>query len=165
MSLTLKTTSWIPVVVGLILADQISKAWIMTYWRDYEVVAILPFFNLVLVYNTGAAFSFLADASGWQHYFFVTIALLASVFLLYLITHAQTSLERFSLALILSGALGNLIDRLRLGKVVDFLDFHAYGYHFPAFNVADSCITVGVVLLIASSWRFGKQSSNINSLL
>lgn len=138
----------IPLVLVLILLDQVSKHWIVAHWQEFEVFPVLPFFNVVLVYNTGAAFSFLANAGGWQHYFFISVGLLASLLILGMIRQSQNTAERIGLALILSGAVGNIIDRFRLGKVVDFLDFHVAGYHFPAFNVADSAITIGVILII-----------------
>ena len=110
---------------------------------------MLPFFNLALVFNPGAAFSFLSDAGGWQRWFFVALALAVSVWLTLLIrSHAAERLLPLAAALILGGALGNVIDRIRFGAVVDFLDVHAAGWHWPAFNVADAAISMGVALLI-----------------
>lgn len=110
---------------------------------------MLPFFNLALVFNPGAAFSFLSDAGGWQRWFFVALALAVSVWLTLLIrSHAAERLLPLAAALILGGALGNVIDRIRFGAVVDFLDVHAAGWHWPAFNVADAAISLGVALLI-----------------
>ena len=106
------------------------------------------FFSLVLAYNTGAAFSFLAGADGWQRWLFAGIAIAASLFLVWMLKRGGSRLLCTGLALILGGALGNLVDRLRFGQVVDFLDFHAAGWHWPAFNVADSAITIGAALLI-----------------
>jgi signal peptidase II len=129
--------------------DQAVKALVQSQLAPGEVVPVTGFFNLVLVFNTGAAFSFLAGASGWQREFFVTITVAAAVVIVVLLRrHARERLFSAGLTLIMGGAIGNLYDRLTLGKVVDFLDFHALGWHWPAFNVADSAITVGAALLI-----------------
>ncbi|MBA3904783.1 MAG: signal peptidase II [Rhodocyclaceae bacterium] len=135
---------------GLVIAlDQLSKLWILSAFRLGRSVEVTPFFNLVLVYNPGAAFSFLSDAAGWQRWFFIGLALAISVWLVMLIRfHAAERLLPLAASLILGGALGNVIDRVLYGAVVDFLDVHAAGYHWPAFNVADSAITLGVVLLV-----------------
>jgi len=115
---------------------------------------IAPFFNLVLAHNRGAAFSFLADAGGWQRVLFIGIAVAATAAILFLLAgHSSERLFSAGLALILGGALGNLWDRVALGHVVDFLDFHAFGWHFWAFNLADSTITVGAALLILDGLR------------
>jgi signal peptidase II len=137
-------------IAGLVVAlDQASKAWVMAAFNPGDSLALTTFFNLVFVFNPGASFSFLADAGGWQRWFFVVLALAICLWLLGLLRrHADERLQPLSLAMILGGALGNVIDRLRFGAVVDFLDFHAGGAHFPAFNVADSAISVGVVLLL-----------------
>ncbi|OYW35381.1 MAG: signal peptidase II [Hydrogenophilales bacterium 12-61-10] len=117
-----------------------------------EVVPVLPFFSLVLVYNTGAAFSFLADAGGWQRWFFIAIGVIATVIIVRLLRHhAGQPRMAFALALLLGGALGNVIDRVALGHVVDFLYFHYRSFAWPAFNVADSAITIGAGLLIWDS--------------
>lgn len=113
-----------------------------------------------VVLNPGASFSFLAGAGGWQKWFFIVLALGVSVWLLLMLRqHAGEMLLPMALSLILGGALGNVIDRLRFDAVVDFLDFHLVGYHWPAFNVADSAITVGVVLMLLQQWRQPKESS------
>lgn len=141
--------------LAIIIADQISKT-VMVNWLDlYERVAVLPFFNLTLAHNTGAAFSFLAGAGGWQRWFFVALAVVISlVLVIWLKRLAQTAkLEAISLALIIGGAIGNLIDRLVYGYVIDFLDVYVGNYHWPAFNIADSAICVGAVLLIIDSFR------------
>lgn len=133
-------------VIGL---DQATKLWVLATFHLGESIAVTDFFNLVLVFNRGAAFSFLAAAGGWQKWFFVVLALGISVWLVVMIRHhAMEKLMPAALALVLGGALGNVIDRLRFGAVVDFLDFHVAGWHWPAFNVADSAITVGVALLL-----------------
>ncbi len=133
----------------VIVLDQLAKAWIAASFRLGESLALTPFFDLVFVFNAGAAFSFLRDAGGWQKWFFIVLALGISGWLVVLLRqHARERLLPTSLALILGGALGNVIDRFRFGAVVDFLDFHWAGYHFPAFNVADSAISVGVALML-----------------
>ncbi len=111
---------------------------------------VASFFNLVRVHNSGAAFSFLADASGWQRWFFTGVGVVATVFIVYLLkAHPGQKLFCFALACILGGAVGNVIDRLLHGYVIDFLDFHWAGWHFPAFNLADSAITLGAICMIA----------------
>jgi signal peptidase II len=143
----------------VVLLDQVSKAWVLASFRYMESLVVTPFFNLVLVYNSGAAFSFLADAGGWQKWFFIVLALGISAWLLSLLRqHAGERLLPLALSLILGGAIGNVIDRLRFDAVVDFLDFHLAGYHWPAFNVADSAITVGVVLMLWHQFRYGKET-------
>ena len=114
-----------------------------------ETLTVTSYFNLVLVYNPGAAFSFLAQAGGWQKWFFIVLALGISVWLLQMLRqHAEDRWLCTALSLILGGALGNVIDRFRFDAVVDFLDFHVAGYHWPAFNIADSAISLGVALML-----------------
>lgn len=140
---------WLMLSGGIIAADFLTKAWVLGSFHLGESLAVTDFFNLVLVFNSGAAFSFLAGAGGWQKWFFVILALAISVWLIIMIRHhAAERLLPAALALVLGGALGNVIDRLRFGAVVDFLDVHVAGWHWPAFNVADSAITIGVVLLL-----------------
>lgn len=140
---------WLWITLVVLVLDQWTKGWAEAALRMYQPVEVLPFFNLTLAYNEGAAFSFLAGAGGWQRWFFAGIALIASVVILvWLVRGRDTRMVAAALALILGGALGNLWDRLALGHVVDFLDFHWAGYHFPAFNIADSAITVGAALII-----------------
>jgi signal peptidase II len=123
-----------------------------------EVVHVTGFFNLVHVFNKGAAFSFLANAGGWQRAFFIGVTMAAVALIVYLLRrHERERLFCLGLALILGGALGNLWDRVMLGHVVDFLDFHAAGWHWPAFNVADSAITVGAGLLIVDTLFSGRR--------
>jgi signal peptidase II len=144
-----RTAPWLALAALLVLADQASKHAIGASLRPGEVREITMFFNLVLAYNRGAAFSFLSDAGGWQRALFIGIAVVAvGVIMSLLAKHPREALFSAGLALILGGALGNLIDRIMLGHVVDFLDFHAFGWHFWAFNVADSAITVGAGLVI-----------------
>ncbi|MCF8197252.1 MAG: signal peptidase II [Sulfuritalea sp.] len=151
---------WLGLALLVLVADQVSKAWILANVGYMERQIMTPFFNIVLVFNPGASFSFLADAGGWQKWFFVALALGISVWLLKLLReHARERLLPTALSMILGGAIGNVVDRLRFDAVVDFLDFHIAGYHWPAFNVADSAITVGVVLMLWHQFRFGKESS------
>jgi len=150
---------WLALAASVMLLDQVSKAWVLGSLRLMESLAVTAFFNLVLVFNPGASFSFLAGAGGWQKWFFVVLALGISAWLAVMIRrHAAERLLPAALALILGGALGNVIDRLRFDAVVDFLDFHAAGHHWPAFNVADSAISVGVALMLLHQFRFGKES-------
>ena len=139
----------------IIALDQLSKAWILINFQEYQVQVIWPVFNLTLVYNTGAAFSFLADAGGWQHYFFVILATGVSVMLIIWLKRlaAGEHWVAWALALVIGGALGNLIDRLLHGKVVDFLQWHWQSYYWPTFNIADMAITAGVILLLVDGFR------------
>ncbi len=149
--------AWVAVALAVALADQGTKHLIGVLLDPGEGRRITGFFNLVLVFNRGAAFSLLADAAGWQRELFAGIALIASAVIVVLIfRNASERLFCAGLALILGGAVGNLWDRVALGHVVDFLDFHAAGYHWPAFNLADSAITVGAALLILDGFRARK---------
>src|SRR6185369_7605889 len=144
---------WFCLSAVVIVLDYVAKLAVLHSFAPMESRALAPFFNLVLVFNKGAAFSFLAGAEGWQTLFFAAIAIIASLVISYLIVkHQGNRLFCSGLALILGGALGNLYDRVVYGHVVDFLDFHAAGWHFPAFNVADSAITVGAGILILESF-------------
>ena len=141
---------WLWLAAVVIALDQISKK-VMTAALDlYESVEVLPFFDLTLVHNYGAAFSFLNSAGGWQRWLFSGFAIVVSAAIMYWLPRQREERLQIPLALamILGGTLGNLVDRVALGYVVDFLDFHARGMHFPAFNVADSAITVGAAILI-----------------
>jgi len=140
---------WLAVAAAIIVVDQATKGAISASLRPGEVREVTAFFNLVLVHNRGAAFSFLSDAGGWQRGMFVGIAAVAVAVIVFLLAkHPGERLFCAGLALILGGALGNVWDRVALGQVVDFLDFHALGWHFWAFNVADSAISVGAALVI-----------------
>jgi len=144
---------WFGLAVAIIALDRLTKVLVLQSFAPGETVAVTGFLNMVLVFNKGAAFSFLAGASGWQSGFFAVVAAVASVVIgVLLVRHPANRLLAVGLALILGGALGNLWDRLLWGHVVDFLDFHAAGWHWPAFNVADSGITSGAVLLIVESF-------------
>ncbi|MCW9078899.1 MAG: signal peptidase II [Gammaproteobacteria bacterium] len=139
---------WLSLLV--VVLDQLSKYWVMTSFEEYEVLRVWPVFNLTLVYNTGAAFSFLSDAGGWQRWFFVTIGVLVSAAMVVWLSRldVRERLTAYGLALVVGGAIGNLIDRILLGKVVDFLQWHWQDWYWPSFNLADSAITLGVVLLL-----------------
>ena len=141
--------SWLGLAGLIIVLDQLTKLWVLATLKLGERIEVTSFFNLVLVFNPGAAFSFLSDAGGWQRWFFVVLAIAVSGWLTFLIRrHAAERLLPLAAALILGGALGNVIDRIRFGAVADFLDAHAAGWHWPAFNIADSAISVGVALLV-----------------
>lgn len=147
-----KALPWFALAAGVVVVDQLSKWLVQAQLRPDERVVITGFFNLVLAYNKGAAFSLLARAPGWQSPLFAGIAVVAIVIVSVLLLRApQRRVLCAGLGLILGGALGNLIDRLCYGHVVDFLDFHALGWHWPAFNAADAAITVGAGLVILDS--------------
>jgi len=140
---------WLGLALVLFILDQFTKTLILGYYRLGDATYVTSFFNVVRAHNTGAAFSFLADHSGWQRWLFTGIGVAAAVFIVWMLrTHAGQKLFSFAMACILGGAIGNVVDRMMHGYVVDFLDFHLAGTHFPAFNVADSAITVGAVCLI-----------------
>ena len=146
---------WMNLSALVIVFDQLSKWWANSALELYQSIAVLPFFNITLAYNHGAAFSFLASESGWQRWFFTGLAVVVSIVLLVWLKRLKTDakLEAISLALILGGALGNVIDRVVHGYVIDFIDVYYGTYHWPAFNVADSAICVGAILLILDSFR------------
>lgn len=140
---------WLVVAAIVVVADQVTKIAIERALNFGDSVPITEFFNLVLTYNKGAAFSFLSSAPGWQGMLFTLVAIVASVFIVWLLSRSgNPRLFSIALALILGGAIGNLLDRLAYGHVIDFLDFHLAGWHWPAFNVADSGIVCGAALLI-----------------
>jgi signal peptidase II len=146
---------WLGIAAIVILIDQVSKITITKMLTLGGEHTITSFFNLVLIYNPGAAFSFLGSAGGWQRYLFTGIGIAAALFIVYLLKrHAGQRLFCWALALVLGGALGNVIDRLMYGHVIDFLDFHLSGIgHFPAFNIADSAICLGAALFILDELR------------
>jgi signal peptidase II len=144
---------WFGLAALVMVLDFLSKIAVLGSLAPGESRALAPFFNLVLVFNKGAAFSFLASAQGWQTLFFAAIAVVASVVIGFLILkNRDKKLFCGGLALILGGAIGNLYDRVAYGHVVDFLDFYAMDWHWPAFNVADSAITIGAGILIVESF-------------
>jgi signal peptidase II len=140
---------WLGLALAVFIADQFTKMLIMGYYHLGDSTYVTNFFNVVRAHNTGAAFSFLAGASGWQRWFFTAIGVAAAVFIIWMLrSHAGQRLFSFALACILGGAIGNVVDRLLHGYVVDFVQLHWRGWYFPAFNVADSAITVGAACLI-----------------
>ncbi len=140
---------WLILAIIIILADQFTKTLIVGYYKLGDSTPVTSFFNIVRAHNTGAAFSFLAGAGGWQRWFFTGIGAVATIFILWMLrSHHAQKLFAFALACILGGAIGNVIDRLLYGYVVDFLDFFYGTWHFPAFNIADSAITIGAACLI-----------------
>ena len=158
---------WLSLAFIIILLDQITKVLIVGNYKLGDSTVVTSFFNVVRAHNTGAAFSFLANAGGWQRWFFTGIGIAAALFITYLLkAHAGQKLFSFAMACILGGAIGNVIDRVLYGYVVDFLDFHwsflsplFHGGHFPAFNIADSAISVGAVCLIWDELRRVKKTS------
>ena len=136
---------WLPLSVVVIVADRAVKLWITHHFAPAERVRVLPVLDIILTYNTGAAFSFLADASGWQRWMFIVLALGVSA------------------ALIVGGALGNMIDRLTTGRVVDFIHVHWGAHYFPAFNIADSAITIGAALLLLDAWRENRTTERVKN--
>ena len=140
---------WLGLALLILIADQFTKVLIMGYYKLGDATYVTSFFNVVRVHNAGAAFSFLANAGGWQRWLFTGIGIAAAIFIIWMLkSHAGQKLFSFALACILGGAIGNVIDRSLYGYVVDFLDFHVAGWHFPAFNIADSAISIGAVCLI-----------------
>jgi signal peptidase II len=141
----------VPLALLIILLDQATKAVVESRFELFDAKPILPFLEFTLLYNTGAAFSFLAGASGWQRWFFIGLGVTVSMVILYWLKRLEPGTQRLmaaGFALILGGALGNVIDRIWHGHVIDFIHFHWRQWQFPAFNVADSAITIGAVFLI-----------------
>ena len=151
---------WIVAVIGI--ADQVTKYFALLHLRGSDI-AVTPFLKLSLAFNTGAAFSFLNDAGGWQNLFFVGVAFVVSVVILFMIRRlgANETQVAVALMLVLGGAVGNVIDRIRFGYVVDFIDVYYRAWHWPTFNIADSAITIGAVLLVLDAlgltWRHKKM--------
>ena len=149
---------WLWLAAAIVFIDQISKWIVLGTLRPGESIFVTPFFNWVLTFNAGAAFSFLADAGGWQRWFFTVLALGVSAWIFTLLRrHSAEFRLSLALTLVLGGALGNVIDRIRFGAVVDFIQWHAAGFYWPAFNVADSAISIGAILLIYD--QFAKPAS------
>ena len=150
---------WLLISGVVVILDQITKYVAVAALTGKAPVEVTSFFNLVLIYNRGAAFSFLAGMSGWQREFFIGIALIASVWIIYLLRrYPQQLLFCLALSLVLGGAIGNVIDRIRWGAVADFLDFHLAGWHWPAFNLADSAIVIGVGILLLEALFSRKET-------
>jgi len=157
-------TPWLAFIVLVILLDQVTKKWALDYFLSHFThsgrIEVTFFFDLVLAFNRGAAFSFLAEHSGWQRWFFAVLALAVSAWLLTLTwRHRFERLLPSAFSLIIGGALGNVIDRFNHGAVVDFLSFHAGPYYWPAFNIADSAITLGVALMLIGQFRIKKTTN------
>lgn len=158
--------AWLTLALLVIVLDQITKTLVLQHFKLGDSDTVTSYFNLVRVHNTGAAFSFLAGASGWQRWFFVGLGLVAAVFIIWMLRqHGRQTLFAFALVMILGGALGNVIDRLLHGYVVDFLQFHwdfleplFHGGYFPSFNLADSAITLGAICLIVDELRRVRRS-------
>jgi len=145
---------WLGIAVAVILVDQLTKAMIVAALQLGDARTVTPFFDIVRAHNRGAAFSFLNDASGWQRWFFVALGVAAAAFIVWLLRrHGGQRLFGWALALILGGALGNVVDRLVHGHVIDFLQVHWKSHYFPSFNVADSAITIGAAMLILDELR------------
>ncbi len=146
--------NWLAVALLIVVLDQASKLTIEHFMQFGQTIPVIPGFNLVLTYNPGAAFSFLADAGGWQRHFFTVLAIVVSGVLTWQLKKNPTpSLQNWSMTLILGGAIGNVIDRIYLGHVIDFVQVYYETHYWPAFNVADSAITVGAVLMVLDSLR------------
>ncbi len=144
-----KPAHWYALAGLVIVLDQLSKWVVLNHVQFGETIYVAPFWNWVLTFNPGAAFSFLADQPGWQRWFFTILALGVSAWMAVEIRrHPEQKLLALALALVMGGALGNVVDRVRFGAVVDFIQWHASGFYWPAFNVADSAITVGAILLV-----------------
>lgn len=140
---------WLWLAGIIVLLDQLSKWLVLAFLRPGDSIYVAPFFDWVLTYNPGAAFNFLSDASGWQRWFFTALALAVAAWIISTLRrHVSQFRLSLALTLILGGAIGNVIDRLRFGAVVDFIQWHAAGFYWPAFNIADSAICIGAVLMI-----------------
>lgn len=154
-----KPLRWLWVALIIVVLDFVSKQWISGHFVLGERLAVLPFFNLTLAHNTGAAFSFLSDAGGWQRWAFAALAVVVSIALTVWLSRLKASekLLAIALTLVMAGAVGNLIDRVALGYVVDFVQVYWNDWYFPAFNVADSAISIGAVFLILDAFMHPKQ--------
>lgn len=151
-----KASHWYALAGLVIVLDQLSKYFVLAHIQFGETIYVAPFWNWVLAFNQGAAFSFLADQPGWQRWLFSALALGVSAWIAYeLRRHPEQKTLSLALALVMGGALGNVIDRMRFGAVVDFIQWHVAGYYWPAFNVADSAITLGAILLVLAQLTAG----------
>jgi signal peptidase II len=150
---------WLGLSFLAVVLDQVSKLAVSGSMQLYQSIKIMPYFNLTYVHNTGAAFSFLSDAGGWQRWFFAGLAVIISTVMVVWLAKLKQheTLLAVALSLVLGGAIGNLIDRLAYGYVIDFLDVYYQSWHWPAFNIADSAITLGVVLMLLESFGLGKS--------
>lgn len=155
---------WLPLTLGVIVLDQATKLWIVQHFRLYESFRVLPVLDITLMFNTGAAFSFLSTGSGWQKWLFIGLAVVVSAAIVVWLKRLRSRSQALlccSLALILAGALGNVIDRLRIGHVVDFIAAHWGPAYFPAFNVADSAITIGAAILLLDTWLESRSAKKV----
>jgi signal peptidase II len=155
---------WLPLSAAIIVLDRLAKLWITHHFAPLERVHVLKVLDIILTYNTGAAFSFLAEASGWQRWLFVLLALGVSAALILWLRRLDARVHGLlacGLALIVGGALGNMIDRVAAGRVVDFIHVHWGAHYFPAFNVADSAITIGAVLLLLDAWQESRRAAKV----
>jgi signal peptidase II len=162
-----RATNWLLLSVLVVLADQASKYYITQHFGEFEHITLLPVLDITRMHNVGAAFSFLASASGWQRWVFIGLAGVVSVGIIVWLVRLRErahGLLACGLALVLGGALGNVIDRIRLGFVIDFIHFHWDRAYFPAFNVADSAITVGAACLLLDALFEGKRKPDANSI-
>jgi signal peptidase II len=157
-----RAAAWLLLSAAIVLADQLTKSYITQHYGEFEFTRVLPVLDITRMHNVGAAFSFLASASGWQRWFFIVLAVVVSIAItawLCRLPRGTHGLLAAGLALVLGGALGNVIDRIRLGHVIDFIHFHWDRAYFPAFNVADSAITVGAALLLLDALFEPKRST------
>jgi signal peptidase II len=158
---------WLLLSALIVLADQLSKNYITLHFGEFEFITVLPVLEITRMHNVGAAFSFLASASGWQRWVFIGLAGFVSVGIIVWLLRLKRgthSLLACGLALVLGGALGNVIDRIRLGHVIDFIHFHWDRAYFPAFNVADSAITVGAACLLLDALLEGRRKTDANTI-
>jgi signal peptidase II len=161
-----RAAAWLLLSALIVLADQLSKGYIAQNFGEFEFIAVLPILDITRMHNVGAAFSFLATASGWQRWMFIGLAVVVSIGIIVWLLRLRGvhSLLACGLALVLGGALGNVIDRIRLGHVIDFIHFHWDRAYFPAFNVADSAITVGAACLLLDALLEGRRKTDANSI-
>ena len=162
-----RAASWLLLSVLVVLADQASKYYITQHFGEFEHISVLPVLDVTRMHNVGAAFSFLASASGWQRWVFIGLASVVSLGIIVWLLRLKETGHRLlacGLALVLGGALGNVLDRIRLGHVIDFIHFHWDRAYFPAFNVADSAITVGAACLLLDALFEGKRKPDANSI-
>ena len=148
--LNVKRLWWLSISFFIIVADQVTKIQALHYLTDKPRLIVLPLLNFTLAFNQGAAFSFLSQAGGWQNLFFIVFAVAVVACLVIYLLKNPSCTQCFGLSLIIAGALGNIVDRLHYGFVIDFIDVHVGSYHWPVFNLADSAITVGVMILLVS---------------
>jgi signal peptidase II len=162
-----RAAKWLLLSACIVLADQASKSYIVQRFGEFEHISVLPILDITRMHNVGAAFSFLATASGWQRPLFIGLAVVVSIGIIVWLLRLKSGahgLLACGLSLVLGGALGNVIDRIRLGHVIDFIHFHWNGAYFPAFNVADSAITIGAACLLLDALFEGRQKPDANTI-